>query len=215
MKILSLFPLPVYVDTYASNPDLVQFLDDQPLKDNGKAEAVYTGTHSIDTQILRSDQCKELRHFILQSSLIYAREYLGYDVKEMVDVLSWVTKKNTEQQHALHRHLNSFVSGVYYYTEVAQKTPLIFERPRASSIGSFEMDIAPAVRPFPDTFVPFSDVYKFRPVQGDLVLFPSFLDHRVPVNHSKEMRNGLAFNIMPTAQLGSRGGLSLFKYHVD
>ena len=215
MKIHSLFPWPVYTDTFNSDLNLIQFLDQNPQNDFGKTAAGEAGTYSTNTQILRSEQCVELRQFILTSSLKYVRECLGYDVKEMVDVLSWVSIKKTNEQHSLHHHPNSFVSGVYYYDDVAQKTPLIFQRMRSNPVGSYEIDIGPRIDPFPKTAMPFCDVYKIQPTKGDLILFPSFLFHRVPRNQTENERKSVAFNIMPINQLGSERTLTQFHYHVD
>jgi hypothetical protein len=51
------------------------------------------------------------------------------------------------------------------------------------------------------------------PTKGSIVFFPSHLEHFVPTNSSGESRGGLAFNLMPTKNLGEEEHLTMFRYN--
>ena len=115
-------------------------------------------------------------------------EHLGWSIKEM-----WVNVLDTGGRQAMHNHANSFISGVVYLTHthpdsrtVFMKSPggtdFAFRNDHAGvSTGSFNADkwISP------------------QPEPGDVVLFPSYLMHAVPVNQGGR-RISLSFNAIPT-----------------
>lgn len=114
-------------------------------------------------------------------------ESLHWSVKEM-----WLNVLRAGGHQALHSHANSFVSGVVYLTPCAADSSLVFVRGlgqpgflfknthAGSNNGPFNSDkwVMPAVG------------------AGDLVLFPSYMLHEVPVNRG-DTRISLAFNAVP------------------
>lgn len=213
MKIMPVFPTPVYIDNFFPTSDLSSFLDALPCDPMLSGDTIHCGVRSTDLDILRKEECNELRQFVLESALNFARNYLGYDIEKLVDVLSWVSKKRTDEEHSFHVHPNSFISGVYYYTTVTRQTPIMFRRPFTNSPNFFEMHVGPQINPPPAASVPFSSpVQSFLPVAGDLVLFPSHLEHCVPRNRSNSTRASLAFNILPANIMGEARLLTQFRY---
>jgi uncharacterized protein (TIGR02466 family) len=115
-------------------------------------------------------------------------ERLGWSLKEM-----WVNVLDPGGRQAMHNHANSFISGVVYLTRthadartVFMKSPggtdFAFRNDHAGvTTGTYNADkwISPASEP------------------GDVVLFPSYLMHAVPVNPGGR-RISLAFNAIPT-----------------
>ncbi len=114
-------------------------------------------------------------------------EALQWRIKEM-----WVNVMQGGGHQALHNHANCFVSGILYLSECDPSSNTVFIRglggrdyvfsnanPR-SATGPFNAErwIGPP------------------PVAGDLLLFPSYLLHEVPVNRGTT-RVTLAFNAMP------------------
>jgi uncharacterized protein (TIGR02466 family) len=114
-------------------------------------------------------------------------EALAWRIKEM-----WLNAMRTGGQQGVHNHANSFVSGVLYLSACEPASNTAFVRglggrdfvfsnanPR-SSTGPFNAErwIGPT------------------PSAGDLLLFPSYLLHEVPVNRGAT-RTTLAFNAMP------------------
>ena len=125
-------------------------------------------------------------HLVEFGTLLFGQR-LAWSIKEM-----WVNVMQTGGRQAMHQHANCFVSGVLYLSECDASANTQFLRGiggrgfvfgnanAASSTGPFNADrwIGPP------------------PAVGDLVLFPSWLLHEVPVNRGGE-RITLAFNAIP------------------
>jgi hypothetical protein len=115
-------------------------------------------------------------------------EKLGWSLKEM-----WVNVLDPGGRQAMHNHANSFISGVVYLTRTHQDSRTVFMKSPGGTEFAFRNDNAGVatnsynadkwISPAPDP--------------GDVVLFPSYLMHAVPVNPG-ERRITLAFNAIPT-----------------
>jgi hypothetical protein len=115
-------------------------------------------------------------------------ERLGWSLKEM-----WVNVLETGGRQAMHNHANSFISGVVYLTPTHDDARTVFMKSPGGTEFAFRNDHAGVttnsynadkwVSPSPDP--------------GDVVLFPSYLMHAVPMNPG-ERRISLAFNAIPT-----------------
>lgn len=114
-------------------------------------------------------------------------ESLRWLVKEV-----WVNVLQTGGSQALHNHANCFASGVLYLTPSDSSACTVFAR----SLGGNEFvfrntNAASNSGPFcADKWV------APQPQPGDLILFPSYLLHEVPVNQGAQ-RITLAFNAVP------------------
>jgi uncharacterized protein (TIGR02466 family) len=104
----------------------------------------------------------------------------------------WVNVMATGGAQRLHNHANCFVSGVIYLTECHSSTCTVFQKIRGdrdfvftnahqeTRQGPFNAEkwIAPPPEP------------------GDVIFFPSYLFHEVPVNQGG-LRISMAFNAIP------------------
>lgn len=114
-------------------------------------------------------------------------EQLQWTIKEI-----WTNVLETGGHQAIHAHSNSFISGIIYLTESHPSARTVFHRsiggrefifsndnPRAR-IGAFNGNkwVSPPTLP------------------GDLVLYPSYLLHEVPVNQG-DKRMTIALNAIP------------------
>jgi uncharacterized protein (TIGR02466 family) len=146
------------------------------------------------TQILQPQQDDRLRALsasvaprIAEFGELLFGERLEWSIKEM-----WLNVLEAGGQQALHSHANSFISGVLYLTPCHPQASLVFVKAmgqpafvfknthQQSATGPFNADkwVMPAT------------------AAGDLVLFPSYLLHEVPVNPG-DRRVSLAFNAIP------------------
>lgn len=115
-------------------------------------------------------------------------ERLGWSLKEM-----WVNVLDQGGRQAMHNHANSFISGVVYLTPTHPDARTVFMRAPGGADFSFKHDHA-GVNTGPynaDKWI------SPQPTPGDVVLFPSFLMHAVPMNPG-ERRITMAFNAIPT-----------------
>ena len=114
-------------------------------------------------------------------------EKLRWTVKEM-----WTNMLEKGGNQTLHSHANSFVSGIIYLTPSHPACRTVFMRPLGGSDFSFRHHTrSAAMGPFN------AGKYVLPEAEpGDLVLFPSYLDHEVPRNQG-EQRITVSFNAIP------------------
>jgi hypothetical protein len=115
-------------------------------------------------------------------------ERLGWSLKEM-----WVNVLDTGGRQAMHNHANSFISGVVYLTATHTDARTVFMKSPGGTDFAFRNDHA-------DVATSSYNADKWispQPDPGDVVLFPSYLMHAVPMNPG-ERRISLAFNAIPT-----------------
>jgi Putative 2OG-Fe(II) oxygenase len=124
-------------------------------------------------------------------------ERLGWAIKEM-----WVNVLETGGLQTMHNHANSFVSGVVYLTTTHPDSQTVFTKASGGTEFVFKNEHG-NITPTPfnaDRWV------SPAPAPGDLVLFPSYVVHGVPVNQG-ERRITLSFNAIP-------GGLDSWGYAI-
>jgi hypothetical protein len=115
-------------------------------------------------------------------------ERLGWSLKEM-----WVNVLDTGGRQAMHNHANSFISGVVYLTRTHADARTVFMKSPGGTDFAFKNDHAGVT-----TGAYNADKWiSPAPEPGDVVLFPSYLMHAVPINPG-ERRISLAFNAIPT-----------------
>ena len=120
-------------------------------------------------------------------SLLFG-ERLGWSLKEM-----WVNVLDNGGRQAMHNHANSFISGVVYLTRTHASARTVFMKSPGGSEFTFKNDHASVT-----TGTYNADKWiSPSPEPGDVVLFPSYLMHAVPMN-AGERRISLAFNAIPT-----------------
>jgi Putative 2OG-Fe(II) oxygenase len=115
-------------------------------------------------------------------------ERLGWSLKEM-----WVNVLESGGRQAMHNHANSFISGVVYLTRTHPEARTVFMKSPGGTDFAFRNDHASVT-----TGQYNADKWISPPPEpGDVVLFPSYLMHAVPMNPG-ERRITMAFNAIPT-----------------
>jgi len=112
---------------------------------------------------------------------------LEWRIKEL-----WGNVLKTGGHQAIHNHANSFVSGVVYLTESDPSARTAFSRGLGGRDYAFSNTNASAL------MGPYNaDKWLApEPHPGDVLLFPSYLLHEVPINQGAE-RISMAFNAIP------------------
>ena len=114
-------------------------------------------------------------------------ERLMWSIKEM-----WVNRLETGGRQALHNHANSFASGIIYLSACDPSANTVFAKsPGGHDFVLNNTNARSRLGPYnagkwvsPD------------PNPGDLILFPSYLLHEVPINRGGR-RISMAFNAIP------------------
>lgn len=142
-----------------------------------------------ENKFIQQYNCNNLENEILNAS----RYFLGkYNVKNTLDyaiINSWINFSHKGQFQFDHSHTDSIVypdctvvlSGVYYFQTNQNDGDIIFSSPnplQLSSLDIFSMGYA-----------------NYRPQMGKMLLFPSWLQHRVAVNNTDNIRISISFNV--------------------
>lgn len=190
MNINQLFPTAVAFFDLGRNlePDELDFILNQPQRTN------MGNTSSQDNYLTNKTELGALNKFFTESANKYFTEvYQPSHAVQLRITQSWANYTKTGQYHHKHAHPNSVVSGVFYVQSTVNKDRIYFYR---SGYQQIKFKTA--------NWNQFnSESWWFDAVQGQLIMFPSYLEHMVQtVEHDDIMRVSLSFNTFPTGIIG-------------
>jgi len=198
-NVVSLFPTPVMRIERLLDDELVAQLMNEVVASNTVANAKSDALSHTEIMSPRARKsfvraAKLIQPKLVEFGALLFGENLDWSIKEI-----WVNLLETGGQQSVHTHANSFVSGVLYLTTPHPSASLVFHK----SLGGTDFIFANQNKNA--RFGPFNGAKWMMPkiTAGDLVLFPSYLLHEVPVNRG-ERRISVAFNAIP-ARLDSFG----------
>jgi uncharacterized protein (TIGR02466 family) len=120
---------------------------------------------------------------------------LHYQPSPMVITGFWANVNEPGYQHRIHAHSNNFISGVYYLTAPENAGGIVFHDPRKQ-----HQVLLPSVTTVTEMN---STVTRLPAVEGQMLLFPSWLEHYTERNEAPLPRISLAFNLMLIGNFGS------------
>jgi hypothetical protein len=192
-EIVGLFPIPLMrarqmLDSALVAGLIAHFSETVALPNSSSSNLSHTALLKPGDSPLLVATAAHLTPLLPQFGALMFGEQLGWALKEM-----WVNVLDTGGRQAMHNHANSFISGVVYLTPTHADARTVFMKSPGGSEFTFKND-HPAVNAGPynaDKWI------SPAPDPGDVVLFPSYLMHTVPVNPGGR-RITLAFNAIPT-----------------
>jgi uncharacterized protein (TIGR02466 family) len=204
MKINIAFPTPVGVYDLtgmevhnAAMLDAVRrFCENQP---DGIKKSSIRGWHSPDApdgQGLTGEPAFQAAHERIAQALHAFVSELGYEGLKIKALNSWVIVSGKGAGNNKHCHPNSFVSGAYYIQAPEGASPIVFIDPRVAKLFT-----SPPLTKKASAFL--ANTAPVDAKTSRLVLFPSWLEHEVPLNPTNEERVVLSFNfglIQPSTQ---------------
>jgi len=198
LELIQLFPTPLLSIKYEENFDEeLKFIKNIDYKRINGDQTEYFNIQSSDTFLLDKKDLLNIRVFIEKSLEIYCKEVYHYSSK-LIITQSWANKSGKGQKHHSHIHPNSIVSGVFYFQMDENLPPIQFKRDASDNLS---LDI--------DKFNNFNSSTFILPVKnGELIIFPSTLEHSVPPNTSDKERISLSFNTFTQNSLGSIDSLT-------
>jgi uncharacterized protein (TIGR02466 family) len=105
---------------------------------------------------------------------------------------SWLNYTETNQYHPKHSHSNSFVSGVFYINCHEELDKITFFN-----------DGYKTIKPEVKTWNLYNSESWWFPVKtGDIIMFPSSLNHMVEIKQGTNTRISLAFNVFVKGTIG-------------
>ena len=201
-ELLQLFPIPVMICPYPTDysKELEWIKNAETRKENkGDGSGGYThyNRQSEDTFVLDRPELANIRAFVELKIQKFATEIMASSDK-LVITQSWLNKNKKGESHHEHVHPNSMVSGVWY-PQIHESLPPIQFRHRN------QRDVTLSAEKY-NTFN--SATFLLPMKRGELILFPSNLQHSVPVNQSDEERISLSFNTWPKGNMGDERSLT-------
>ena len=189
-NVFPLFPSPlIQVNVEGDTSELLEYTN----YDN-----VYQSTKRI-SNVRVLERFPKTREILLNTFTSVAEEVLGFKKRDWAITTSWITLCNRGEGSQLHRHKNSFWSGVYYFQKEYDMGTggILFDNPNSvlSDYYFGDNDI--------ENYNQFNATTNtFAPAPNLLLLFPSYLQHQV-LNHNNDKRRcSLAFNIVPLGAWG-------------
>ncbi|HLA71802.1 MAG TPA: TIGR02466 family protein [Steroidobacteraceae bacterium] len=192
-EVIGLFPTPFMRATNVLDADLVAGLVDHfskvvALPNSSSPNLTHTALLKPSESPLLVETAALLTPLLPQFGKLMFGEQLGWALKEM-----WVNVLDTGGRQAMHNHANSFISGVVYLTHTHPDARTVFMKSPGGTDFTFKNDHAAVT-----TGTYNADKWiSMAPEPGDVVLFPSYLMHAVPMNTGGR-RITLAFNAIPT-----------------
>ena len=193
-EILTLFPQPIFkykVDNFKSyNKELEEYIYKLKEKDEeGVVRSNRGGWHSKpfavrDKGSIQNKFAQELSKYIFDAIKIYGWKCIPE--KTIVSEM-WAIINKPNDFNVIHTHPNSYLSAAYYVKTSEKAGKFVVENPLSVARHSF-----PNIEKHTqyNTKVVSLDIE-----EGDLLLFPAYLPHRVNENKSDEDRIVISFNV--------------------
>ncbi len=194
-QIVALFPTLVSLVAYERaaefNPRARARLEDLERQGTGSLK---DGQWQSGHELHEDPVFKELADFV-QGAVAARFEALRYRPATLAITGLWGNVNRPGYQHMAHAHSNNFISGVYYVTAPENAGGIVFQDPRLQN-----KVLVPAIAEITDIN---STAIRLPSVEGQMILFPSWLEHFTETNRSQVPRISIAFNLMLTGGFGS------------
>lgn len=189
-EITALFSVPVYKalveDNFSKELEFLNSIDLIKAKTNSVSKNVSVLDH------IELNQCKQ----ICQEHLdIYIKNTLDCK-QEFYITNSWIARSRPGEKHHVHFHPNSIVSGVLYLQATKNCGDLILHH-KSSLRNNF--DFSYDVNSY-NIFN--SQTWRYNVTSGNILIFPSWVNHSVEENCSDQDRIILGFNTFVRGAFG-------------
>lgn len=154
-----------------------------------------TPQHQTDDRLHERPELFQLMEFFRRSAAEYMRALRYRSTLELRLQCCWATSAVRGDRFEMHQHANSFVSGAFYLDVDANAKPVLFRDPRPQSRT---LDL-----PLDEELRINRKYYEIGAGNGRLVVFPSWLEHRVRPSLSDVPRTSLSFNMTVHGEVGS------------
>ena len=187
-----LFPTPVWtfqLENYKDiNESMYQYIKSKQEKDReGISKSNVRGWHSKDFD-LNEKEPQDFINFII-SNIEQVMIDMNWDKQKQTAKINnmWAIINTGGSANLRHQHGNSTISGAYYVRAPLDSGDIVFYDPRPAPVYYHPNTSSPNLLN--------AQVNSVNPKEGALVLFPSYLDHSVNENISRDERIVISFNI--------------------
>tara|TARA_B100000674_G_C37830388_1_gene910260 strand:+ start:652 stop:1254 length:603 start_codon:yes stop_codon:yes gene_type:complete len=194
LEILKLFPESVFKYKFKKfkefNPELSKYIYNLNKEDSvGINRSNKGGWHSKDFD-LRDRSSIQLKFALeLQNYILNTFKKLGWKTEnKQIQIKSmWAIINKKEDFNVVHSHPNSLLSAAYYV-----KAPQNCGRFQVENPNNIKKHITPELANENDLNVLLAGI---EISEGDLIIFPGYLPHKVAKNESDEDRIVISFNV--------------------
>lgn len=191
-ELIQLFPTPVLIMKYEKDyQNELNYIKKLEYKNRKESTEKGLNSQSIDSFLLDKPQLSEIRSFIEVCIEYFSKSVMGGS-NDLIITQSWSNISSKGEHHHGHIHPNSIISGVFYF-KINNLPPIQFKNPKKTQFGL-------GINEY-NNFNSYSFILPAN--DGELILFPSDLEHSVPTNTSDENRISLSFNTFAKGNLGS------------
>jgi len=193
-KIHNLFPTLLYQNNIPVKKEWIEYAENSSMC----RMPIGNGDFTENKNVL--DDLKDLKQEIHNCVNQYVFDYMKVSDNqfELTILNSWINRHNSGDWAQSHFHGNSIISGVYYLKTNNSTGQISFNRPAPSGgflTSSFYFNLKELTEYNCDN-------YTLKPEDGDILLFPSHLEHSVGKNESIDTRYSLAFNVFFKGTIG-------------
>ena len=191
MRVEGLFPVPVGMEFFDRNLTKNEMLC---LKELEMCENQGNKV-SKNSYILNLPQLKNVKKQLDNCLNMYFKNIVcPPDGVEVYITQSWLNTTNSNEHHHMHKHSNSYISGVFYVHAEGESDKITFK----AHDDMFSLEVENKEHNV------FNSLTWWLPVHtGDILLFPSKLEHFVTTPTSKNTRVSIAFNTFLRGNLGA------------
>lgn len=193
--VLPVFVTPVinyrWPDSDALNKDLRSFILTLEQTESGLSKSNVGGWHSAIDLLARDDGAvQQLRERLWQFSHHLFKQFSHTQAVPRFRIEGWANVLRHGQYHSVHAHPNATWSGVYYVTDNGDDQEHPFS-------GRFEL-----LDPRPAASVGYAELsnlygrFLLNPNAGQMLVFPSWMQHQVHPYFGTDERITVAFNIV-------------------
>ena len=189
-EVYTLFPTIIYKEQNGAvlTNDELSFINNVPLNDHGLGNSV-----SKDVFLLDNKELSRLKSILTTHLNNYLNDVMKIDNTVYI-TNSWLNLTRKSQEHTLHSHSNSVLSGVFYISVSDSQPQISFSRldyPFMLNMKAREYHSANSM----EWNVPVFD--------NDVIVFPSKLHHAVLPNPTDNERISIAFNSFVKGTIGA------------
>ena len=146
---------------------------------------------SSDKLVLNKSKWKFLKKIIDNEVNLYTSNILKFKNKFKLTT-SWFTKSEPGEESNFHNHQNSMLSAVLYLRSEKNSGSITFHNFLDQNLFFLKAK---------EWTIYNSRAWTFEPLSGEILIFPSYLFHKVCRNESKITRYSLACNYMPVGDI--------------
>lgn len=191
-----MFPTPVYASVELDLRNQILPVAEYYIERHGRPyrdQSSYISTYNVDAAGVEQkfdERLEPLNTYIKYAAKKYFEDI---SIEPMQFNLYYLFNKITlGGEHPNHAHPQSILSGVFYLKIPETAPPIIFNDPR----DHYKYIQYPVKFGNPREKYKLLPEYVINPTEGMIMLWPSWLEHQVPVSMCSDERIAIAFNVM-------------------